>query len=145
MPGIIAQRATKNIGISFALLCLAVIIGISMRDFIMFAIPAALAALLSASTFRMIYQYKKGRLYVWTGTCVGQTKGFLPTRYDYVFRDEPGETVVIKGRALKEFREGLCYDLLFEYSSLSDVPPVFWDSCLSEKGGMQRQVKSPDE
>ena len=133
MPPVILQRIVKNIALTFALLCLALTIGISMHSFEMFAIPAALALVIAGGTFRIFRRYAKGSVYICTATCTGYTKGFLPGRYDYTFLDENNEVIVVSGHAVKEFREGVCYEMLFERSATIDVPPVFIDSRIREK------------
>ena len=144
MPSLLMQRMIKNAFFSVALLCLAFVVGLSMKNLTMFAIPAVLAAVLAAGTVRMVLKYRNGSMFVWSGTCMGFTKSFLPTRLDYVFQNHEGESYVIKGRAAKEFRETLCYDLLFENAGDLDVPPNLIDSSLSQDGNAGKD-RDPDD
>ena len=128
MPNLLMQRIVKNIGLSFACLCLAIVVGFSMQSFSMFAVPAAIFLVLCAGTVRLIVRHRKGVFYVWSGKCIGSSKSFLPSRLDYIFQNSEGESVVVKARGAKEFRETLCYELLFEYSGDPDVPDNLMDS-----------------
>jgi len=131
MPDLLTLRIVKNIIFSFVLIVLAFVIGISMSNFFMFAVPAVLAIILIAGTYRLTRRYRNGNVYVWSGTCLGSSKSFLPTRVDYAFQADTGESIVVKGRATKEFRESLHYDLLFERTGDFDEHPNLMDFTVS--------------